>query len=94
MFETVSTLILSMTLVAPAFAESFVHDGTTYNFSVERRGEVRLITGEDSKHRRFVLRASATWVDGTVDGQPVSFSTLDVVRAEPKVTVTEVAARN
>jgi hypothetical protein len=98
MLKTLSILIAVpvalAAVTAPAFAETVTHNGVTYVYSVEQRGNVRLITGEDTtNHRRFSLRASRNWVDGTVDGSPVSFSTRDLVRLKPEVSVTEVAAR-
>jgi hypothetical protein len=98
MLKTLSILIAApialAATAAPALAETLTHDGITYVYSVEQRGKMRIITGEDTTHHRhFTLRASPTWVDGTVDGSPVSFSTRDVIRLKPEVTVTEVAAR-
>jgi hypothetical protein len=94
MLKTLSILIAAASVTVPALAETMTHDGITYVYSVEQRGNVRLITGEDTtNHRRFSLRASRNWVDGTVDGTAVSFSTRDVVRLKPEVSVTEVAAR-
>jgi hypothetical protein len=94
MLKTISILIAATSLATPVFAETITHDGITYVYSVEQRGKVRIITGQDTtNHRHFTLRASAKWVDGTVDGNPVSFSTRDVIRFKPEVTVTEVAAR-
>lgn len=93
MLKSLSILVAIAATTTPALAETVTHQGVTYVYSVEQRGNVRLITGESSDHRRFSLRASPTWVDGTVDGSPVSFSVRDVIRLKPEVTVTEVAAR-
>ena len=93
MLKTISIAIAAAAMITPALAETLVHEGKTYTYSVEQRGNIRLISGEDSDHRAFKLRASTRWVDGTVDGSPVSFSTRDVIRLKPEVTVTEVAAR-
>jgi hypothetical protein len=93
MLKTLSILIAAASITTPALAETFVHKGTTYTYSVEQHGAVRLISGQDSDKRRFTLRVSKNWVDGTVDGNPVSFSTRDVIRLKPEVTVTQVAAR-
>lgn len=93
MLKTISIAIAAAAMITPALAETFVHNGKTYTYSVEQRGTARIIKGEDSDHRAFSLRASKNWVDGTVDGSPVSFSIRDVIRLKPEVTVTEVAAR-
>jgi hypothetical protein len=93
MLKTISIAIAAAAMITPALAETLVHNGKTYTYSVEQRGNIRLISGEDSDHRAFKLRVSNRWVDGTVDGSPVSFSTRDVIRLKPEVTVTEVAAR-
>ena len=91
--KTISILIAAAALATPALAETVTYEGITYVYSVEQRGNVRMISGEDSDHRVFTLRVSRNWVDGTVNGSPVSFSTRDVARLKPEVTVTEVAAR-
>jgi hypothetical protein len=93
MLKRLSVLIAVASITTPAFAETFVHKGITYTYSVEQRGQIRLISGQDSENRRFTLRVSKKWVDGTVNGNAVSFSTRDVVRIKPEVTVTEIAAR-
>lgn len=93
MLKTLSILIAAAAITTPALAETMVHKGKTYTYSVEQRGNLRLISGEDSEHRPFSLRVSNRWVDGTVDGSPVSFSTRDVMRQKLQVTLTEVAAR-
>ena len=96
MMKTISFLAAatSAALVTPALADTFVDRGVTYVYAVEQRGNVRVITGEDATHHQpFILRVAHGWVEGTVDGQPVSFSTRDVVHVRPEVIVNEVAAR-
>lgn len=93
MLKTLSILIVAAAIATPALADTFVHEGTTYFYSVEQRGNIRVISGEDSDHRAFTLRVSRNWVDGTVNGGLVSFSTRDVVRLKPQVTVIDLAAR-
>lgn len=94
MLKTMSILIAAVAISTPAIAETFVHEGTTYVYSVEQRGNVQILKGEDTKSRRpFTLRVSRNWVDGDVDGSPVSFSKRAVIRLKPTVTITEVAAR-
>jgi hypothetical protein len=94
MLKTLSILIAATAIATPAFAETFVHEGTTYSYSVEERGAVKLITGEDiTSHKPFTLTVKNGWVYGYVDGNPVSFSTRDVIRVKGQPTSTEVAAR-
>ncbi len=94
MLKTMSILIAAAAITTPAIAETFVHEGTTYVYSVEQRGNVQILKGEDTKSRRpFTLRVSRNWVDGDVDGSPVSFSKRAVIRLKPTVTIPEVAAR-
>ena len=98
MLKTISMLIAAPVALAaiatPALAETVTHDGITYVYSVEQRGKMRLITGEDVTNRRaFTLKVSDKWVDGVVDGNPVSFSARDVVRLKPSVLTGEIAAR-
>jgi hypothetical protein len=98
MLKTLSILIAAPVALAaispPALAETFTHKGTTYVYSVEQRGNLQIIKGLDTKTKRpFTLRVSNNWVDGEVDGSPVSFSKRDVVRLTPTVSTTEIAAR-
>jgi hypothetical protein len=94
MLKTLSILIAAAAVITPALAETVTHQGVTYVYSVEQRGKMRLITGEDTtNHKPFTLRVSKRWVDGVVDGSPVSFSTRDVVRIKPTVVSSEIAAR-
>jgi redox-regulated HSP33 family molecular chaperone len=94
MLKTLSILIAATLVATPALAETLVHDGKTYTYTVEQRGKVQLITGEETTDRRaFTLKVRNGWVEGVVDGNPVSFSTRDVIRLKPKATATEVAAR-
>lgn len=94
MLKTFSMLIAVSTIATPAFAETFVHNGSTYVYSVEERGNIRILKGEVAESRKpFTLRVSRNWVDGEVDGSPVSFSKREVVRLKPTVTIAEIAAR-
>jgi hypothetical protein len=94
MLKTISILIAAAAFATPALAETLVHDGVTYVYAVEQRGNVKIIKGEDATTRRpFTLRVRSGWVEGVVDGSPVSFSTRDVVRLKRAVVSTEVAAR-
>jgi hypothetical protein len=94
MLKTLSIALAAAAFATPALAETFVHDGTTYIYSVEQRGNLQLISGEDSEsHKPFTLTVKNGWVEGVVDGRSVSFSTRDVVRLKRKNGATEVAAR-
>jgi hypothetical protein len=94
MLKSISILIAAAVNTAPALAETFVHDGSTYVYTVEQRGNFQILKGEVTEsHKPFTLRVSRTWVDGEVDGSPVSFSKRAVVRLKPTVTTTEIAAR-
>jgi hypothetical protein len=94
MLKTLSIMIAASALTTPALAETFVHDGSTYVYSVVERGNVKILKGEVAESRKaFTLRVSRNWVDGEVDGSPVSFSKREVVRLKPVMTPTEIAAR-
>ncbi len=94
MLKTISILIAVAVITTPAVAETFVHEGSTYVYTVEERGNFKILKGEVAESRTpFTLRVSRTWVDGEVDGSPVSFSKRSVIRLKPTVTTTEIAAR-
>ena len=94
MLKTLSILLAASTVTTHALDETFIHDGSTYVYSVEERGDLRILKGEVVESRKpFTLRVSRNWVDGEVDGSPVSFSKRDVVRLKPTVTIAEIAAR-
>jgi hypothetical protein len=94
MLKSISILIAATAIATPAIAETFVHDGKTYVYSVEDRGTLKILKGEVAESRKpFTLRVSRNWVDGDVDGSPVSFSKRSVIRLKPTVTTTEIAAR-
>jgi hypothetical protein len=94
MLKTLALTLAIATVATPALAETFEHAGTTYEFSVAQKGKSRVITGKDLKYGRpFELTVRNGWVDGNVDGSPVSFSTRDLIRVRPTVTTSEIAAR-
>jgi hypothetical protein len=94
MKKTIIILAASLLSATPVLAETFTRDGTTYVYSTEQRGAVTWITGADVTNRRdFILRVSRGRVEGTVDGNTVSFRSRDAQRLQSNVTVTEVAAR-
>lgn len=94
MLKTLALTLAIASVATPALAETFEHAGTTYEYAVEQQGKSRVITGKDLKQGRpFRLIVRNGWVNGTVDGAPVSFSTRDLIRVRPTVTTTEIAAR-
>jgi hypothetical protein len=94
MLKTISILTAALATSTPALAETFVHNGTTYVYAIQQRGNVKTIKGQDATMRRpFTLHVRNGWVEGVVDGNPVSFSTRDVVRLKTQSISTEVAAR-
>jgi hypothetical protein len=94
MLKTLALTLAIATAATPALAETFEHAGTTYEYSVAQKGTIRFISGKDvNSGRPFELMVRRGWVEGTVDGNPVSFSTRNLVRVRPTVTTTEIAAR-
>ena len=77
------TLFAAVALAAvPTLAhadESFSYKGSTYTYSVEEKGDLRILRGTADKGRvPFVLKISKSGVSGSYDGQPVEFSLNDV----------------
>jgi hypothetical protein len=94
MLKTLALTLAAATIATPALAETFEHAGATYEYTVQQQGNARIISGKDVKTGQlFELTVRNRWVEGTVDGRPVSFSTRDLVRVRPTTTSTEVAAR-
>lgn len=80
------TLVSNVSIAAPAPSTSFVHDGQTYTYSVEQKGNSRIIRGVVEKSgKEFVLYVSDKKVIGTVDGRQVSF-----FRSEVKTLASEI----
>jgi hypothetical protein len=80
---TTATLALAtvsaVAIAAPAETMSFVHDGETYNYSVEKKANSRVIRGTVGKPGKpFVLYVTDKKVRGTVDGRYVSFARSEV----------------
>ena len=94
MLKTLSILICASAIATPALAETFVHEGTTYIYSVEQKRGAQVIKGVDATtNRPFEFRVRKGWVSGTVNGYPVSFSQRSVIRIKSPKTVVEIAAR-
>jgi hypothetical protein len=93
MLKSTIFFVTAFAVTTTAVADTVVHEGITYTYRVKPAVNGRVITGQDSHGRKFVLRVRKSTVDGIVDGSPVSFSTRDVIRLKPTVVSTEVAAR-
>lgn len=64
---------------AEAAAQRFEHDGRTYQYTVEDRGDYRIITGmEEDSRKPFRLRVGESRVRGTMGSQTVNFPLRDV----------------
>lgn len=72
---------------------SFRFRGELYTFTVEQNGNQRVLRGDRGNGREpFVLTVGERWVNGTVNGQPVSFS-LRSVRPSKGIVVIDSLAR-
>jgi len=81
-------------VVTPAAAETvtFVHDGTTYTYTIETKKGVRIISGQQKGGDRFRLVVNRGRVSGEVGSRPVSFRVKDAVTEAPARPL-ETAAR-
>ncbi len=88
-------LLLACTLAAaPALADTVTHKGQTFDYSVTTKGNVTVISGKDADSGApFELRVAHGWVEGVVDGQPVSFSVRDTIRLPRTASSAVVATR-
>ena len=81
---TITTALLGLAAIsAPALAaagdRSFEHDGNTYVYHVENKGELKLISGKTyptGENFTFVVRGDR--VSGQIGARNVSFSLSDV----------------
>jgi hypothetical protein len=67
---------VSALLATPAFAapESFVRDGTTYEYTVSKSGEYQIISGRDvNSGKTFNLKVRGSKVVGDYAGKRVAF---------------------
>jgi hypothetical protein len=96
LFST-AALAFGLLVSGPVFAgtvEKLSHAGIDYEYTVTEKGATRVIVGYDKTNRRaFTLRVARGWVEGHVDGQPVSFRVRDVKPLTGVATVTQVAVR-
>lgn len=61
-------------VVAEAAPQRFTHEGKSYSYTVEDRGDHRVIRGvQENNNKLFHLRVGESHVRGTVNGHPVSF---------------------
>lgn len=59
--------------------QRFEHDGKAYNYTVENRGDYRVIVGvEETSNKPFRLRVGESRVRGTMGSQQVNFPLRDV----------------
>ncbi len=66
--------ILSSLAASPVMAETFTHEGVTYDYKITSAGDAKLITGKVvSTGEAFRLRVSGSKVSGRFGGSPVSF---------------------
>ena len=94
MLKKLSIIICASAIVTPVLAETFVHEGTTYIYSIGQHRGARVIKGVDATtNRPFEFRVRKGWVEGTVNGNPVSFSQRNVIRINSPKTDVETAAR-
>jgi hypothetical protein len=93
MLKTLSILTAAFAVATPALANTFTHQGVTYTYAVEKGVTEKLISGSDSKGGDYSLRVKNGWVEGVVDGRPVSFSTREVIRLKSAGATTKVAER-
>lgn len=72
-------------------AQRFEYDGSIYNYTVTKAGDVRVISGvEEKTGKPFKLRVGEHRVRGTVGSQQVNFALRDV---EPLTKVATLASR-
>ncbi|HEX8300941.1 hypothetical protein [Sphingomonas sp.] len=71
----------SLAFAGPALADErqLTRDGVTYNYTIAKQGDARILAGTASLGGRFRLVVKDGWVRGHVGSTPVSF-------AEPKRT--------
>lgn len=78
----IATAAAAVAAAAPAAAETrFDHDGYTYTYKAETKGDRQIITGRrspDNAPFRLVVRGDK--VRGTSNGTPVSFRLSEVER--------------
>ncbi len=73
---------------------SFAYRGETYTYTTEQVGDKKVLRGQVIDTRApFELRVGDKWVEGTVNGNPVSFPLKSVQRLRGIVTVERVAVR-
>jgi hypothetical protein len=83
-------LVPSLANAEEAAPVSFTYDGQVYTYTIEQAGGKRVLRGVVGRAgERFVLNVGKHWVDGTVDGRPISFSLKSVKRIKGIVTVEE-----
>lgn len=93
MFKTVfaAAALFALPTVASAEAapkQSFSYDGVDYAYTVETKGDVRILKGTAEKGSvPFELRVAKSNVSGYINNAPVSFSLRDVQPLNAKLLV-------
>jgi hypothetical protein len=88
--------LFSLFIATPALADepvTLVRDGVTYIYSVETKGDVKILTGRVVGGEPFRLRVVKGWVGGTVGARTVSFAVREVVRSKPVETAERISTR-
>lgn len=91
-----AALTFGLLLTGPAIAaptQTLTHQGVTYEYTVTEKGHTRIIKGIDRTNKRpFRLRVASGRVEGSVDGNPVSFPLRDVKPIVTTATATATAS--
>lgn len=93
MFKTVFAAVALFAVPAVASAEAapkqtFSYDGVDYAYTVETKGDVRVLKGSADKGSvPFELRVAKGGVSGYINNSPVSFSLKDVQPLNAKLLV-------
>ena len=87
MFKTFFAAAALLAVPTAAIAdESFIYQGVNYTYTVETKGDLRILRGSaDQGARPFVLKVSKSDVSGTFNGNQVEFSLKDVKPLAGKV---------
>jgi hypothetical protein len=96
-----TTLAACALALAPAVAHgettaptTFEYAGQAYTYTTEQVGEKQVLRGHTGPSREpFVLTVGKRWVEGTVNGNPVSFSLKSVKHLKGIVVVEQMAVR-
>jgi hypothetical protein len=101
MTKLISAIAALTLAIVPAAAQaeesapvSFEYAGQTYTYTTEYVGKTRVLRGEvGPRKERFTLRVGKHWVDGTMNGDAVSFPLSTVRPLKGVVVVEQLAVR-